>query len=496
MEIAVEESFLSIKLFAPEIILVASIALIFILDALFRNFKKSYSILFIVGIFSLASLIASIYLLSFNMRYFSEALINDGFSVFFRSLFFIISFFSIYLAFFSKEINENYRSEFAVLILSAIFGMSLMVLASNFLILYIGVETVSIISYVIAGFKRGDLKSNEASFKYLIFGAVSSALMLYGISVIYGLTGSIYYTQVHSFIVNNSEHVGVVLPFSLILVYAGMAYKISAFPFHFWTPDIYEGSPTPVTAFLSVGPKIAGFGALIRLFFEVFSKKDPSTFLWQPISEINLDYVIAIISAITMFIGNLSAINQTSVKRMLAYSSIAHVGYVLIGFTGMDSFGIRAMLFYLVAYFLMNFGAFWVLSIVNDLEGNDELSSFRSLGLKMPLLGVCMVVFLFSLTGIPMFAGFIGKFFLFSVAVKKSGYLWLAILGVINSVISLYYYLKIVKMMWLEKSECSQISISNYHTIGILVLAIPTVFLGLYFLPLTKAIEMIFNFVR
>ena len=271
------------------------------------------------------------------------------------------------------------------------------------------------------------------------------------------------------------------------MIFSGVAYKISAFPMHFWTPDVYEGSPIPVATFFSVGPKAAGFAALLRILMDIFTVK-VGVGQWAAITDKPLIGVLAILAAATMLIGNLSAIHQKSVKRMLAYSSIAHVGYLLMGLVTLSSSGIVAVLFYLIVYYAMNLGAFWVVSVVSDRNGSDDIQAFSGMGWRMPLLGVCMSVFLFSLTGIPLFGGFVGKFLLFGAVLQAPGFLWLAIFGVLNSVVSLYYYARVLKAMWFERPESAYTpeSLPLYHAVGLVGLAVPTVILGLFFGPVIQ----------
>jgi NADH-quinone oxidoreductase subunit N len=391
----------------------------------------------------------------------------------------------LYLAYGSKELNDDSRMELSLLLVCVTFGMSLMAISTNLLMLYLGVETVSIVSFVMAGFRRENLRSNEASFKYLVYGSLASGLMLYGMSLIYGFAGSLYYTDLSTYFAQNAAQLPYTLGLALLLLYAGLAYKVSAFPLHFWTPDVYEGAPTPVAAFFSVGPKAAGFAAVLRLFLDVFSvKTGPGQ--WHAIEGLALPHAFAVISALTMLVGNLSAIGQTNVKRMLAYSSIAHVGYMLAALVALNGASLTAILFYIIAYCGMNLGAFWVVGVVSDLRGNEDLEAFRGIGWKMPLLGVCMGVFLFSLTGLPLFSGFVGKFLLFGAILQAPGYMWLALFGVLNSVVSLYYYVRVLKSMWLDKplaGDAGAVALPLYHAVPLLGLAIPTIILGLFFAP-------------
>lgn len=484
------ETLISLKLFGPELTIIAFLVILFLSDAFMPQSRQSSYPLVV-------TLIGCVFGCWITWRinvdpsaFFSGMVMNDGLSNFFRFFFLFACGASLYLSYGSKEVMPKNRMEFSLLLLCVTFGLSLMAIASNLLILYIGIETVSIVSFAMAGFNRESLRSNEASLKYLVFGGLASGVMIYGFSLLYGYTGSLQYVEVGKYLALHAENTPFIVIVAVVMAYAGLAYKISAFPMHFWTPDVYEGAPTPVATFFSVGPKAAGFAALIRIVIAVLTVKNAqeTRMLAQPLPGFHVIHGIAAISAITMLIGNLSALGQKNVKRMLAYSSIAHVGYMLMGLVALSTDGLSAILFYLVAYCLMNMGAFWVVSIVSDLKGSEDLDAFRGLGWRMPVLGICMGVFLFSLTGIPIFAGFIGKFLLFGALLQTPGYLWLAIFGVLNSVVSLYYYSLVVKAMWLDRPEFGGrepelIRLSLYHAAGLVGLALPTVVLGLFFTP-------------
>lgn len=483
------ETLHNIKLLAPEVCLTLFLCLLFVVDGFLPKLRNNKFSMVTTVVACLAAVLLTCKVGKTSEAYFGGMVVNDGLTKFFRYFFFFTAAVSSYVAFGSKEIESKSRMEFSLLLLCTTIGMGIMAASSNILILYMGIEMVSIISFVMAGFKRDNLRSNEASFKYLVFGGVASALMIYGFSLLYGLTGSLNYTQIAAYLTAAQGNFGFVFWLSLILIYGGLAYKISAFPMHFWAPDVYEGAPTPVATFFSVGPKAAGFAAFLRMFLTVFTVKTAEG-NWQMIEGISLTHAVAIISALTMIVGNLSAIGQTNVKRILAYSSIAHVGYMLMGLVTLDRAGITAIIFYLIAYCAMNLGAFWVVGVVSNIKGREDLDSFRGMGWSMPLLGTCMAIFIFSLTGIPMFSGFIGKFLIFGSVIKSGGYLWLALLGVLNSVVSLYYYIKILKSMWLDKPENAEpIKLSAYHAVGLVGLAIPTIVLGLYFTPVLEFAE-------
>lgn len=477
----------SIKYFAPEWILIGGLTFLFVLDAVLPSSRTSKAPLWIVLFSCVLGILVSIGVVpKESTSLFSGLMTADGLTTFFRVLFFFACGAGVYLAYQSDEVPTDAKTEFSLLVMCITFGMSLMASAANLLTLYIGIETVSIVSFVLAGLRRDDIRSSEASLKYMIFGATASALMIYGFSLIYGLTGALGYREISAFLAANQGAVPMALLVALVLTYAGLAYKISAFPMHFWTPDVYEGSPTPVTAFFSIAPKAAGFAATIRVFLTLFSSAGPQVGAWSALTLTRNTWVpmVALVSVLTMFVGNLSALGQRNVKRILAYSSIAHVGYILSGLISVNGFGVSAILFYILAYYLMNLGAFWCVSIIADRKKSEDLDAFKGVGWEDPVLGVCMAVFLFSLTGIPLFSGFIGKFLLFSNIVQTPGYLWVAVFGVLNSVISLFYYANILKAMWLEKPATVQpAELSLLNRMVLVGLALPTVILGLYFGP-------------
>lgn len=480
----------NLKLFAPEIALVFFLCTLFLYDAFLPSLRKTMFplviILFGMGLAIWATVVVS----TEQVSYFSGMIANDGFGNFFRLFFFVTAALSAVVAYSSKELEVKGRTEFGLLLLCVTFGLSLMANATHLLLLYIGIETASILSFAMAGFARNSVKGNEASIKYLVFGALASGLMIYGFSLLYGYTGSLNYAKIGEYLAANAGTRPAIVLFALFLVYGGIAYKISAFPMHFWTPDVYEGATTPVATFFSVGPKAAGIAALVRFFLTACATKNVADGTWASIEGLSLPSALAFLAAVTMLIGNLSAVGQTNVKRILAYSSIAHVGYMLMGLVAMQKSGVSAILFYLVAYCAMNIGAFWVTGIVSDLKNSEDLSAFRGLGWSSPVLGVTMAIFLFSLTGIPMFSGFIGKFLLFGALLKAPGYLWLAIFGVLNSVVSLYYYSKVLKAMYFERDEnVAPLELSAVHFAGLIILAIPTVVLGLFFAPVIEFAE-------
>ncbi len=358
------------------------------------------------------------------------------------------------LAIRSREAERMPAGETYAFLLAGALGCCLMDSARNILLLYLGMETVSYASYLLAGFLREDLRSNEASLKYVLYGAVASGCMLFGISILYGMTGTLDLAAMGPALAQATAKAGplaLALPFAFVVT--GLGFKVSAAPFHQWTPDVYEGAPTPVTAFLSVAPKAAGLLALARLTCTGLSSGADGSplFAWPA--------VLAVLSVLTMVAGNLGALAQTNVKRLLAYSSIAHAGYMLMALSaaGAAREAIPAVLFYLAAYLAMNLGAFGVVMALSRVTGSEELSSWKGLGWRHPFLGCCMVAFLMSLTGLPPFGGFIGKFLLFKAALAAtptSPWLYLVVAaGLVNSVIALAYYIRVAKVLFVDRAE-------------------------------------------
>jgi NADH-quinone oxidoreductase subunit N len=388
--------------------------------------------------------------------------------------------------------------EFYVLLLTIALGLNMMAMSRNLLMIYLSLELVSVISFILAGYKIDDRKSSEAALKYVIFGGVASGIMLYGMSWIFGLCQSLNLADISRRVValSAAEHkVPEVVFVAVVCMLAGFGYKVSAAPFHMWTPDVYEGAPTPVTAFLSVGPKAAGFAILLRFFADGLAARGSMT------GDVPAPWTIVggVLAMATMTIGNLSALGQDNVKRMLAYSSIAHAGYMLLGFCVFNDAGTAAVLFYVATYCVMNLGAFLVVMAVAEKSGGDEsVAAFKGLGTRSPVLAICMAIFLFSLTGLPPFAGFVGKFYLFASLLRVGGnWNWvIAIIGVVNSVVSLFYYARVLKAMYLTPADTRDgIAVRPAFGATTLALAVPTLVLGVYWGPLydfvTRSLVMV-----
>ncbi|NDJ36642.1 MAG: NADH-quinone oxidoreductase subunit N, partial [Chloroflexi bacterium] len=330
---------------------------------------------------------------------------------------------------------------------AATLGLTLMAGAGDLMMVFLALETASISLYVLAGFLRTNRQSTEAGIKYYLFGAFTSGLTLYGLSLLYGFSGT---TNMYALAdpLGNLMISGAAGQFNvivaLLLILVGFGFKISAVPFHFWTPDVYEGAPTPVTAFVSTASKAASFALLIRFF----------TVVWPPEAEFYWTLLLAVIAALTMTVGNVLALVQHNIKRMLAYSSVAQAGYALIGVVAMTQspFGVAAVGFYMFMYVLTNLLAFSVVIAVNNQIGSDEIADYASLGWRSPYMAIALVIALLSLAGIPPAAGFFGKFFLFAAAVD-AGFTWLAVVGVLNAIVALYYYLTVIKVMFVDPND-------------------------------------------
>ncbi len=359
--------------------------------------------------------------------------------------------------------------------------------------IYLAVELSSLTSYVLSGYTKESPDSSEASLKYLIYGALSSGLMLYGMSILYGLTDTL------SIYALNRELPAILAAggsgsyaalIAGVLILAGFGYKISAVPFHFWAPDVYEGAPITITAFLAVGSKAAGFALLMRFFKVTFIDTTAAALppgAWATLQGVEWTTILAVLSVLTMTVGNLIAIWQNNLKRLLAYSSIAHAGYMLMGVVVLNNEGLSAVMLYFVVYLFMNLGAFLCVMLIADKTGSEDIEEYKGLGSRTPFLAVAFTIFLVSLTGIPPTAGFIGKLYLFSALINH-GWVWLAIVGAINSVIALYYYLRIVRNMFLRPGDEAQpaIAFGPLQIATVLVLLVPTLLFGLYFSPISR----------
>jgi NADH-quinone oxidoreductase subunit N len=376
-------------------------------------------------------------------------------------------------ALFAMDIEALQRGEFYVLLLSSTLGMTLMAASGDLIMLFLAIEMTSIPLYILAGFFRRDDKSTESGLKYLLFGALTSAVMLYGFSLLYGFTGTTnIYRLAQMFQVGELSQIAIIS--SILLVLVGFGFKLSAVPFHFWAPDVYEGAPIPVAGFLSTASKAAGFAVLMRFLLVAFpTSANPS---WVA--------VIAAISTATMTLGNTLALAQKNIKRLLAYSSIAHAGYILIGVVSVSALGVTSVVFYLFAYILTNLAAFGVVATFWRAVGSDEIADYAGLSRRAPGLALVMLIAFLSLAGMPPFGGFVGKVLVFAAAVQAD-LVWLAVIGVLNAIVGLYYYLIVLKVVYLYRSEDEDkpVQITRPYAIALVILTLGIILIGTLFAP-------------
>jgi len=369
---------------------------------------------------------------------FGGSFVADEFSYFMKLLVLTGSFFAIAMSWAYAKHQSFDKFEYPVLILLATLGMMLMLSANDMIALYLGLELQSLALYVVAAINRDSVRSTEAGLKYFVLGALSSGMMLYGMSLVYGFTGQVGFEEIAAMLAEEGASLGLVV--GMVFILAGLAFKISAVPFHMWTPDVYEGAPTPVTAFLAAAPKVAAMGMTLRIVVEGFA---PVTHEWQQ--------VIVFVSIASMALGAFAAIGQTNIKRLMAYSSIGHMGYALVGLAAGTQAGVEGVIFYMTAYLAMTLGVFACILSMRRKEGMvediNELSGLSRTNLPM---AVTLAALLWSLAGIPPFVGFFGKWFVFSAAVEEGLYP-LAVIGVLMSVVGCYYYLRIIKVMFFDE---------------------------------------------
>ncbi|MDD5704232.1 MAG: NADH-quinone oxidoreductase subunit N, partial [Dehalococcoidales bacterium] len=408
-----------------------------------------------------------------NEKMFGGIYIVDNFSLFFKQLFLIAAVLvTLGATVFVKKMGANY-GEFFVMMVFATLGMMLLSSSGDFITLYLALETMTISFYILTGFFKGDSKSAEAGVKYLILGAMSSSILLYGMSLVYGMTGTTVIGEVAAKI-SAMGGMSPALIVGMVFLVAGLGFKISAVPFQMWSPDVYEGAPTPVTAFLAVGSKAAAFAIILRVFLVAF-----------PDYKAEWKLLFAALAALTIIIGNVVAIPQTNIKRMLAYSSIAQAGYIMTGVVAADYAGVRGVAFYGMLYVFATVGAFTVVMNFYANTGSDEIKDYAGLAQRSPLLAAVLTVSLLSMAGIPPLAGFAGKFYLFTSIVNQ-GYLWLVIVALIMSMASVYYYLSVAKVMYMaDPVDDAPIVVSTGAKATLLIAMGITVFLGIYPQPLS-----------
>ena len=472
----------SIFYFIPELIIVGTVLLAVLVDLIVsdRNVQK-------VGYLVIAGLTISSFFLWLSppdqtTNLFLNTIVIDPFSRIFKFIFILATLIVVMMSMKTDELKSVRTGEYYALMAVMVLGMFLMASSIDLIMIYLAIEVVSITSFILAGYLKDKVTSNEASLKYVIYGAFSSGIMLYGFSLLYGLTGTMKLLELGNAVAALGSESNLALTIATIMIMAGFGYKIAIVPFHFWTPDVYEGSPAPVTAYLSVAPKAAGFALLIRFFNSTFAIEEPfNSQVWKSIAGVPWQDILMIISAITMTVGNLIAIQQNNIKRMLAYSSIAHAGYILMAVPVLSQEGIYAIIFYLIVYLFMQLGAFFISIVVFNQYGTENIDEYSGIGWKSPYLGFFMTIFMFSLTGIPPTAGFIGKMYLFAALINAgSAFYWLAIVGVLNSVVSLYYYMRVVKVMYFQGDRQRDLYIPKGVSAGIiLVTGLPSIIFGI-----------------
>lgn len=469
----------SLPYFAPELMLSVVFLLVLIAEIFSKkgNFKN-FGIITITGLVCSMVLTYKMYTLPESFAFF-HMIVVDRFALFFKFVFGISTVLVVLFSMDSEELARYNAGEYYCLILSVVIGMNLLAAANNLLMIWLSLELVSIPSYLLSGFLKDDRLSAEASLKFVIYGAVSTAIMLFGFSYLFGMTGAYELNEIRAQLASHPVHSAVLLiTISLILV--GVGYKIAAVPFHFWCPDVYQGSPTAITAFFSLGPKAAGFAFLIRFFYGVFAAGAPN---YEVVGGFYWPALLALMAAVTMTVGNVVAVWQGSMKRMLAYSSIAHVGYMLMGFVLLRQDGITAILFYIIMYLVMNLGAFLAVIALSSKMDSDDLKQYRGLATRSPMVAAILALFMLSLTGIPPLAGFIGKFYLFAAAVDAHMY-WLVIVAVLNSVVSFVYYGGVIRRMYLEEGpKKDSITIPRLSSVLLALMAIAVLIMGLYWTP-------------
>lgn len=413
-----------------------------------------------------------------NSKLFWGMYIVDDFSIFFKQLFLIAAVLvSMAATLYVKKIGTNY-GEFFVMLVFATLGMMILASAGDFITLYLALELMTITFYILTAYKKEESKSVEAGVKYLLLGAMSSGILLYGLSLVYGMTGTTVILDVAASIKGMGSMPPALLV-GMVFLIAGFGFKISAVPFQMWSPDVYEGAPTPVTAFLAVGSKAAAFAAIVRVFLGAF-----------PDYQAEWKLLFAALAALTIIVGNLVAIPQTNIKRMLAYSSIAQAGYIMTGLVAASTAGVKGVAFYGMLYVFATIGAFTVIMNFSASTGSDEIKDYAGLAQRSPLMASVLTVCLLSMAGIPPLAGFAGKFYLFSSIVNQ-GYLWLVIIGLVMSMASVYYYLSVVKVMFMaDPTDETQIVVPTGAKATLLISMIVTVFLGVYPEPLSVLANM------
>jgi NADH-quinone oxidoreductase subunit N len=465
-------------LLAPEFALTAVAFVVLGVDLLLPRDKKGYlpalSLVGLVGVFALSLR----YLWGKDTNLYDGLFLIDNFSLFFKAFFLVLGALVVLSSVDYVKRNLSHPGEYYGILLFSILAMVLMAASGELLTAYISLELLSFCLYVLVSYGRHGLKPSEAGVKYILLGAFASALLLYGISQVYGMLGTTRFEEIHAALLLEETPLNPAVLVGLALIVAGLGFKVAAVPFHMWAPDVYEGAPTPVTAYLAVGSKAAAFALILRLFAQAFM---PAIDDWQ--------IILVILAALTMTVGNLVALAQRNIKRMLAYSSIGQVGYLLMGVAALSPLASNGVILHLAGYGVTNLAAFLCVIIFYNATSKEEVTDFAGLADRAPLVAMAMSVALFSLAGLPFFAGFTTKFYLFTAAADE-GLLWLVGLAMTNSLISLYYYMMVIKQMYMvpaDESTPLRVSLVSGGVLGVLIAGI--ILIGVYPGPLVDAIE-------
>ena len=429
--------------FLPEIIMTVAGTLIMVLQVLMRESKPKSSLGHLSLFAMVAALAATFYADYHRGHAFSNMLTVDGYATFFRALVIGVGILSVFCAYQYLNRERANQGEYYALLLFSVVGQCVMVAANELIMIFIGLEISSIATYILAGYLRDDKRNNESALKYFLLGSFATAFLLYGIAWIYGVTGHTNLDQIRAALplLPGRENL-ILIGTAAALMFVGFAFKVSAAPFQIWAPDVYQGAPAPVTLFMSAGPKAAAFAVFVRVFTTGFGAPAISD-RWEP-------FVVSSALA-TMFVGNFAALMQTNLKRLLAYSSIAHAGYIMVAIAARSQIGIAAVMFYLAAYALMNIGAFAVVThFARQGEKYVNVDDLAGLGWKQPVTAALFAIFVLSLIGVPLTAGFFGNFYIFKAALD-SHLVWLAVLGLLNSAVGAYYYLRIIVVMYMRE---------------------------------------------
>ncbi len=443
----------------PEIMLTGFALVLLIIGGFTKGpvASKISGVLCVVG--SLFALYFTVNLWGTNLDIFNQLYTVDNYGTFFKGLFLVILILVAIVSLRYADREDIGSGEYYSLLMFGVLGMMVMTSSHHFITIFIGLEVMSLSIYVLCGLLRSQIASVEASMKYFLLGAFATGFLLYGMSMIYGATGIIDVVELKRYFLTKQPFSPTMLVIGIGLLIVGFGFKIASVPFHMWTPDVYQGAPTSITAYMATGVKAAAFGALIRVFFTALI---PFQFGWSEI--------IWILAVLTMCVGNITALVQRDVKRMLAYSSIAHAGYILVAFITGDRAQASSMLYYLMAYSFMNIGAFTAIIVLQKKGDNgSDLDSFAGLGARYPFIALCMSIFLLSLAGVPPLAGFMGKFYVFSTAVKAH-YYWLAIIGFLNSVVAAYYYLRVMMYMYFKEPIAGAVAADRAPQYGLVML--------------------------